>query len=209
METHVSQSVVDGARQASRCVVLTMCHRLWSRSASRYPPLGLGEVLIWRVCTFTGEEIDRVVKETFVSGFRQRMFVSLPASCSSRYAALAYPRVARCSSSWSLQRVRWAPLLCTLLVRHYESMCPATPKTEYERGCLLPTPNWTQRVPQVRTRLRDASGLAASGAGPRRCTAGVTPASVRTRDRRTEARTGPGPLCSRNGRPHPGFPGVT
>ena len=31
-------------------------------------------------------------------------------------------------------------------------------------------------------------GLAANGAGPRRCTAGVTPASVRTRDRRTEAR---------------------
>ena len=35
------------------------------------------------------------------------------------------------------------------------------------------------------------------------------PASVRNRDRRTEARTGPGPLCPRNGRPHPGFPGVT
>ena len=31
--------------------------------------------------------------------------------------------------------------------------------------------------------------------------------SMRTRDRRTEARTGPSPLCSRNGRPHPGFPG--
>ena len=48
-------------------------------------------------------------------------------------------------------------------------------------------------------------GLAANGAGPRRCTAGVTPASTRTRDRRTDARTA---LCSRNGR-HPSFPGVT
>ena len=39
-------------------------------------------------------------------------------------------------------------------------------------------------------------GLAANGAGHRRCTAGVTPASVRTQDRRTEARTDcPGPLC--------------
>ena len=37
-------------------------------------------------------------------------------------------------------------------------------------------------------------GLAANGAGPRRRTAGVTPASVRTRDRKTEARTGPCPL---------------
>ena len=57
--------------------------------------------------------------------------------------------------------------------------------------------------------LTGCAGLAANGAGPRRCTAGVTPASVRTRDRRTEARTGPGPLCPRNGRPLPGFPGVT
>ena len=52
-------------------------------------------------------------------------------------------------------------------------------------------------------------GLTANGADPRRCTAGVTPASVRIWDRRTEARTGPGPLCPRNGRPHPSFPGVT
>ena len=57
--------------------------------------------------------------------------------------------------------------------------------------------------------LTGGIGLAANGAGPRRCTAGVTPASVRTRDRRTEARTGPGPLCPRNGRPHPSSPGVT
>ena len=40
-------------------------------------------------------------------------------------------------------------------------------------------------------------------------TAGVTPASVRTRDRRTDARTGHGPFCPRNGKPHPGFPGVS
>ena len=33
----------------------------------------------------------------------------------------------------------------------------------------------------------------ANGAGPWRCTAGVTPASTRTRERWTEARTGPGP----------------
>ena len=36
------------------------------------------------------------------------------------------------------------------------------------------------------------AGLAANGAGPRRCTAGVTLACVKTRDRWTEARTG---LC--------------
>ena len=49
-----------------------------------------------------------------------------------------------------------------------------------------------------------------NGAGPRRCTAGVTPASVRTWDRRTEARTDcPGPWRPRSGRPHPSFPGLT
>ena len=42
-------------------------------------------------------------------------------------------------------------------------------------------------------------GGVANGAGPWRCTAGVTPASTRTWDRTTEARTGPGPLCPRNG----------
>ena len=57
--------------------------------------------------------------------------------------------------------------------------------------------------------LTGCAGLAANGAGPRKCTAGVTPASVRTQDKRTEARTGPSPLCPRNGRPHPGSPGVT
>ena len=49
----------------------------------------------------------------------------------------------------------------------------------------------------------DCQDGAANGAGPWRCTAGVTPASVRTRDRRTEARTGPGPLCPRNGKRPP------
>ena len=44
--------------------------------------------------------------------------------------------------------------------------------------------------------LTGCVGLAANGAGPRRCTAGVTPASVRTRDRRTEARqTAPVPCA--------------
>ena len=42
--------------------------------------------------------------------------------------------------------------------------------------------------------LAGCVGLAANGAGPRRYTAGVTPASVRNRDRWTEARTGPGPV---------------
>ena len=39
-------------------------------------------------------------------------------------------------------------------------------------------------------------GLAANGAGPRRCTAGVTPASTRTQDRRTEARQTAPVLCT-------------
>ena len=71
----------------------------------------------------------------------------------------------------------------------------------------------TQHVPQPLLHMvrRLRAGLAlygwwcgdADGAGPRRCTAGVTPAYTRTRDRWTDARTGPGPLCPRNGkRPH-------
>ena len=44
----------------------------------------------------------------------------------------------------------------------------------------------------------DCEDGVANGSGPWRCTAGVTPAS-----RRTEARTGPGPLCPRNGNDHP------
>ena len=47
-----------------------------------------------------------------------------------------------------LQRVRWAPLRCTLLVHHHDLMCPTTTRI-YRRGCLLPTPSWTQRVLQV------------------------------------------------------------
>ena len=42
--------------------------------------------------------------------------------------------------------------------------------------------------------LTGCVGLPASGAGPRRCTAGVAPASVRNWDRRTNARSGPGPV---------------
>ena len=57
----------------------------------------------------------------------------------------------------------------------------------------LDTASSASTLPDSRT---GCVGLAANGAGPRRCTAGVTPASVRTRDRRTEARTDcPGPLC--------------
>ena len=77
-------------------------------------------------------------------------------------------------------------------------------------GVCSPRPTGHSEFCTYQTRLWDASGLAANGAGPRRCTAGVTPASVRTRDRKTQAqRTPPGPLYHRNGRPHPGFPGVT
>ena len=39
----------------------------------------------------------------------------------------------------------------------------------------------------------------ANGASPWECTAGVTPAPTRIRDRRAEARRRPGRLCSRNG----------
>ena len=41
-----------------------------------------------------------------------------------------------------------------------------------------------------------------------RFTAGVNLASTRTRDRRTEARTGPGPLCPRNGKRPPTIQGT-
>ena len=47
--------------------------------------------------------------------------------------------------------------------------------------------------------LRSPASSGANGAGPLECTAGVTPAPPRTRDRRAEARTGPGRLCPRNG----------
>ena len=79
-------------------------------------------------------------------------------------------------------------------------------------------PQWSKQSNTARTATSVAPGTqsyvpvwhfygkwcgVANGAGPWRCTAGVTPASTRTRDRWTEARTGPAPLCPRNGkRPH-------
>ena len=65
-----------------------------------------------------------------------------------------------------------------------------------------PTPHVPQPLLHWVRRLRASLALCgvANGAGPWRCTAGVTLASTRTRDRWTEARTGPGPLCPRNGR---------
>ena len=99
-----------------------------------------------------------------------------------------------------VQRVRCLPLRCTLLVHQHAPMCPTVHRKLVGVGVCSPR----LAGHQVRTRLRVASDWL-----PRRCTAGVTPASVRHRDRRTEARTSPGPLCSRNGRPHPTFPGAT
>ena len=58
-----------------------------------------------------------------------------------------------CSRLRRVQRVRSPPLRCTLLVHQHAPRCPTTPSTMYGRGCLLPTPSWTQRVLQVLTRL--------------------------------------------------------
>ena len=76
-------------------------------------------------------------------------------------------------------------------------------------GTNRPTTHVPQPLLHLVRRLRASLALygwlcgVANGAGPWRCTAGVTPASTRTRDSRTEARTGPGPLYPRNGkRPH-------
>ena len=114
------------------------------------------------------------------------------------------------SRLWKVQRVRCLPVRCTLLVHQHVPMCPCTSLT---LRAWVSAPHaqldTASSASTYQNSLTGCVGLAANGAGPRRCTAGVTPASVRTRDRRTEARTGPGPLCPRNGRPHPGFPGVT
>ena len=54
------------------------------------------------------------------------------------------------------QRVRWPSLRCKPMVHQHRPMCP--PRVELTGvACLLPTPSWTQRVLQVRTRLRVAS----------------------------------------------------
>ena len=119
-------------------------------------------------------------------------------------------RAGSCSSLRGLQRVRWAPLRCTLLVHQNVTNVSILTSSNYVRAWVsAPHAQLDTASPGSTDSLTGCAGLAANGAGPRRCTAGVTPASVRTRDRRTEARTGPGPLCPRNGRPHPGFPGVT
>ena len=57
-------------------------------------------------------------------------------------------------------------------------------------GVCSPRPLDTASSASTFTRLTGCVGLAADGVGPRRYTSGQTPASVRTWDRRTEARTG-------------------
>ena len=96
-----------------------------------------------------------------------------------------------CSRLRRVQRARCLPLRCTLLVHQHAPRCPTTPFT-YERGCLLPAPpghcEFCRYLPDSPT---GCVGLAADEAGPRRCTAGLTPASVKPRDKRTEAQTAP------------------
>ena len=65
-----------------------------------------------------------------------------------------------CSRLRKVQRARCLPVRCTLLVHQHAPMCPPQRKP-YGRGCLLPTPSWTQRVLQVLTRL--AYGLRRTG----------------------------------------------
>ena len=101
----------------------------------------------------------------------------------------AYPRVASCSSLRSLQRVRWAPLRCKLLLHENATMCPTSRHKFTGVDVCSPRPaghgEFCKYLPDSLT------------------------GGVGTRDRWTVARTGPGPLCPRNGRPHPSFPGVT
>ena len=147
-------------------------------------------------------DIDRSRKSIEVlsgtSGRAERVLrwcVSLPPACVHEYgrssASAAFHYDARC---WCIRM----------------SQCVHPYAVNYVRAWVsAPHAQMDTVSPGSTDSLTGCAGLAANGAGPRRCTAGVTPASVRTRDRRTEARTGPGPLCPRNGRPHPGFPGVT
>ena len=53
--------------------------------------------------------------------------------------------------------------------------------------------------PTARNLTIKAVTTGADGAGPWECTAGVTPAPTRTRDRCAEERTGPSRLCPRDG----------
>ena len=77
------------------------------------------------------------------------------------------------------------PLRCTLLVHQHVPMCPSVRRELTGMGVCSPRPLDTASSAST---LPDSPagcvGLAANGAGPRR----ATPASVRTRDRRTEAR---------------------
>ena len=106
-----------------------------------------------------------------------RWCVSLPPACvhdfgrSSASAAFHYD--ARC---WCIRMSQCVHLYAANYVRAWVSAPHAQMDTV---------------SPASTDSLTGCARLVANGAGPRRCTAGVTPASVRTRDRRTEARTPP------------------
>ena len=135
------------------------------------------------------------------------MFASLPASCLLSTCSPGPIPGWRGTLFYGPPARPLAPLRCTLLVHHHDPMCPL--RVNLRAWVSAPHAQLDTASSVTTNSLTGCVGLAANGAGPRRCTAGATPASVRTRDRRTEARTGPGPLYPRNGRPHPGFPGVT
>ena len=100
---------------------------------------------------------------------------------------------------FSMKNSRSYPEIDPLLARVYvqNASVPGFPRWAFIKCLCRPTSALDSR------RFPD-------GAGPRRCTAGVTPASVRAQDRRTEARTDcPDHQCPRNGRPHPSFPAPT
>ena len=91
-----------------------------------------------------------------------------------------------------VHRVRCLPSRCTLLVHQNVPMCLSLRRQLRTRvGICSPRPDGHREFCKYLTdSLTGCVGLAANGRGPRRCTAGVTPASVRTWDWRTEARTG-------------------
>ena len=79
---------------------------------------------------------------------------------------------------------------------HDRGTCAAAQQRTYRNCC-----RYDAHVPH--RHFTDCQDGAANGAGPLECTAGVTPASTRSWDRTTEARTGPGPLYTRNGKRPP------
>ena len=113
------------------------------------------------------------------------------------------------TSSRAERVLRWCVFLPPACVHDYGRSC-ASAAFHYEARC------WCIRmslcvhpyaVNYVRARVSGPHALldtASSASTLRR-----DPCLVRTRDRWTEARTGSGPLCTRSGRPHPSFPGVT